>query len=1196
MKKLAFAALFCLAGVLGFAQTAEEWFARGRAAQEENYAAAMEAFDAAIALNPQYAEAYNGKGTIYLAAGDPEQAIAEFSRAIAINGAYAEAYKNRADAYKRTESYDKALEDYTRLTVLDPRDAEAWFFRGTIHALWNDPDKALADYTEAIRLNPDYAEAYYNRGYIYGEQGDLDRIIADWAEVLRIRPEDSRIREGLAVAYYNRGFAYAGKGDMDAAIADWTEAIRLNPEYAEFYYNRGVAYGDKGDLDAAIADYTAAIRLNPDYAAYYNRGNAYRAKGDLDTAIADYTAAIRLNPNLAIAYSNRGVTYADKGDLDRAIADYTAALKLNPELAEAYNNRGNAYSDKDEPDLAIADFTVALTLNPEDAIAYYNRGNVYSDKGDLDQAIADFTAALKLNPNYAEAYNNRGNAYSNKGDLDAVIADLTAALKLNPELAEAYSNRGNAYSDKGEPDLAIADYTAALKLNPNFALAYNNRGNAYKDKGDLDQAIADYTATLKLNPEFALAYNNRGNVYGDKGDPDRAIADYTAALKLNPELAEAYSNRGNAYRDKGDLDLAVVDYTAALKLNPELAGAYNNRGNAYYAKGNMDLATADYRRSIEAAAQSDNMLDIFLTAWQFAGYMYEHYPFLEDVPGGYAALRTGLARDALAAGITRAEEARSGLGTRGAALTARLLYQYYAAVDLEVFAGSPDRAFLYSESLRSRGFLEQLGTGAALGLEGVDAGDARRVWELMQDTGKIQETLARLDPQTQGDRYVETARLLAGMETELAALEARILGGLSPEGKARYTQLRNPKPVTAEEARVWLADDTAVLEYVLWDDTVDFAAPASSGGQSSFRDRPSINSYCLVLTKDGVIPVRLDRGQDYLSLVNYLRHNIIEDLPEYMEERRNVLYNTLVKPVLDRLPPSVTKLIIVPDGILGHLPFDVLRPDSESPDLGQRYRLSFSPSVSVSMLAAGRTEDNLPLLALGGAWYHPEKKAGNRGERDTEPAGEEPVETPAQGTTARRWLDLPGTETEVRELQKLVSPGKITLLLGSAVSEETVKELSRTGELAGYPVLHFACHGFFDARDADRSGIVFSEVSGLIATGQDGYLTIPEIVLLRTKSRIAVLSACETGLGEVRRGDRMVGMARAFMVAGTENVGVSLWSISDEGTAEFMTRMYRKVLEEGQSFKEAYYQVKKEFRADPKWNKPVYWAAFVLYE
>jgi len=95
---------------------------------------------------------------------------------------------------------------------------------------------------------------------------------------------------------------------------------------------------------------------------------------------------------------------------------------------------------------------------------------------------------------------------------------------------------------------------------------------------------------------------------------------------------------------------------------------------------------------------------------------------------------------------------------------------------------------------------------------------------------------------------------------------------------------------------------------------------------------------------------------------------------------------------------------------------------------------------------------------------------------------------------------------------------------------------------------------------------------------------------------MVMLSACETGLGAVRRGDGMVGMARAFLVSGVENVGVSLWAIDDIGTMEFMTRLYRKVLNEGQTFKEAYYLVKNEFRRDPRWNHPFYWAAFTMYE
>jgi CHAT domain-containing protein len=82
--------------------------------------------------------------------------------------------------------------------------------------------------------------------------------------------------------------------------------------------------------------------------------------------------------------------------------------------------------------------------------------------------------------------------------------------------------------------------------------------------------------------------------------------------------------------------------------------------------------------------------------------------------------------------------------------------------------------------------------------------------------------------------------------------------------------------------------------------------------------------------------------------------------------------------------------------------------------------------------------------------------------------------------------------------------------------------------------------------------------------------------------------------GEVKRGDGMVG--RSFLVAGARNVGVSLWSIDDAATKEFMERVYRKVLQEGQSFRDAYYAVKGEFRDTRSYQHPYFWAAFVLYE
>jgi CHAT domain-containing protein len=172
-----------------------------------------------------------------------------------------------------------------------------------------------------------------------------------------------------------------------------------------------------------------------------------------------------------------------------------------------------------------------------------------------------------------------------------------------------------------------------------------------------------------------------------------------------------------------------------------------------------------------------------------------------------------------------------------------------------------------------------------------------------------------------------------------------------------------------------------------------------------------------------------------------------------------------------------------------------------------------------------------------------------------------------------------------------------TVFLGQDVSEARIKELSQSGALKKYPIIHFACHGYFDETEPSWSSIIFSEVSGLVNTEDDGFLSIPEIAILDLDARMVILSACETGLGRVKRGDGMVGLTRSFLVAGTSNVGVSLWSIADDATVEFMNAVYRKVIESRLSFKEAYYQTKNEFRRrGDRWSHPLFWAAFVIYE
>lgn len=99
---------------------------------------------------------------------------------------------------------------------------------------------------------------------------------------------------------------------------------------------------------------------------------------------------------------------------------------------------------------------------------------------------------------------------------------------------------------------------------------------------------------------------------------------------------------------------------------------------------------------------------------------------------------------------------------------------------------------------------------------------------------------------------------------------------------------------------------------------------------------------------------------------------------------------------------------------------------------------------------------------------------------------------------------------------------------------------------------------------------------------------------MQLNASLVVLSACQTGIGEEVPGEGMLGLSRGFMYAGTPRLLMSLWSVDDKATAEFMTRFYRNLLEDGLTAAAALKKTQREMREETKWSHPQYWAAFIL--
>ncbi|MBV8886691.1 MAG: serine protease [Chroococcidiopsidaceae cyanobacterium CP_BM_RX_35] len=252
--------------------------------------------------------------------GASSAALNDYNQAIRLDPNYAYAYFQRANM--RYDHGDKqgALEDYNQTIRLNSTYADAYFNRGVVHQSQGDKQGALEDFNQYIRLNPNDVLAYYDRGVIRRSLGDARGTLEDFDQVVRLVPNN-------AAAYYNRALARSFLGDKEGEIQDFTEAIRLDPNYTQVYIDRALVRRREGDREGAIADLSQALQIEPDNAyAYYNRGLFRRDMGDRQGAIEDLQKSLDL--------------FQQKGD--------TSDYQKTTEVLERLKNSGGSTSTAPE--------------------------------------------------------------------------------------------------------------------------------------------------------------------------------------------------------------------------------------------------------------------------------------------------------------------------------------------------------------------------------------------------------------------------------------------------------------------------------------------------------------------------------------------------------------------------------------------------------------------------------------------------------------------------------------------------------------------------------------------------------------------------------------------------------------------------------------------------------------------------------
>jgi CHAT domain-containing protein/lipopolysaccharide biosynthesis regulator YciM len=1030
------------------------------------------------------------------------------------------------------------------------------------------------------------------------------------------------------------------------AIAEESRDAKLLEAQAAFDEATQLKGAGKYSEAIARAQHALALReaalggMHPDVANCLNQvGELYRRQGDLAHAepLLQRALAIREAPpgapplDVAQTLNDLANLYWVQGLYDRAESLHQRALTLreaavgknHPLVADSLNNLAVLYKDQGLYDRAEPLQLRALAIREEAlgknhlrvAMSLVNLANLYADQGLYDRAEPLHQRALAIQK---------------------------AALGDNhPDVAQSLSNLALLYADQGLYDRAEPLNQRALALreaafgdnHPDVAASLNNLANLYVDQGLYDRAEPLHLRALSIqeaafgdnHPRVAGSLDNLANLYADQGlygraEPlhQRALAIREASLGNNhPSVAQTLNNLAILYVGQGLYGRAEPLYQRALAIreallgdnHPEVAQSLDNLANLYMDRGLYGRAEPLLQRAlaIQEAALGDN------------------HPFVAQTLNHLALLH--LAQHRLASALP--------FYTRAFAITELRLRQ-------EALDFSESRLASFLQYLRAD---EQV-LYALLRAHPEDARIQRLALSavLLHKGRSVEETadISRTVFRSLGAADRDTFERLRGLRTQRATLSLAGPGALTPkdyqqrlkkladEGDALEADLaRRSAPLRALTALPSPADivdrvaaslprDGALVELIAYVDNPLVPKP----GTSRAKLRGELRYLALVLFPDGATRA-LDLGPaaPIDRAATRLRDALARRDAQFQTSAQ-ALYRRAFQPLLPLLGDT-HRIFLSPDGQLGIVPFAALHD-------GRQFLLD---SFDFTYLTSGkdllpRSQDGLPsssVVVLADPDFHAAP--------GTAPQASDHTSTPAERSAvlerffstsraadlaATPWAPLPGTRQEAEAIQRLLPRAR--LFLGNEATKERLLQLPTPG------ILHLATHGFFledapvprgsravvnfgalgdealAARPPDpllRSGLILAGAGPGAPDAADATRAPADTALVTALelagldlwgTQLVVLSACDTGRGDVKLGQGVYGLHRAFLVAGAETVVMSLWKVSDAKTGALMEAYYRNLLA-GQGRATALRKAMRELRKTQA--HPHYWAPFI---
>lgn len=915
----------------------------------------------------------------------------------------------------------------------------------------------------------------------------------------------------------------------------------------------------------------------------YKKELEYYTAGDFKNAIIYGEQSVKLaeiefgkeNDNYAKSLNTLGVMFFNSGKYDNAEKYYSEALSIRKKLLGEYH----------------PDYLKTLS----------NIAGLYHTIGEFEKAEKIYYEVLKFtsetqgeNTGYAFTLNNLAALKKEKGDFGNAEKLIMQACKIfkeklgdkDPSYATSLNNLAELYKILGNYEKSELIYLESINIRKEifgdnhylYASSLNNISNLYLITGDFQKAETYLNEAIKIyrnvyeekNTEFAIIIENLASIYKEMNKFKEAYQLYSEALMIkketlgenNPQYSMTLDNLAELYYLMGDYKNAESYYHKSYKIFKETLGdKHPDYAKVLFGCANLYSVTGDYTKARKYFSELIKNLSAQIQSNFSFMNENEKFKFLNSINSNFEA------------------------------------FYSFASID---YKNNPSiTAEIMNLDIAIKGII--LSTTSKV---------KQKVNELIvvyDKLSSIKKTLAYAYSISMAEQ-INKGINVSVLEEEANQLEKELIN------KSEYYS-EGRKIVEWKDIQKELKPNEVVIDFINFN-------------YYNKKWTDSTHYYALVLRSDYEYPVFVKMFE--ISQVKDILSNSAESKNSYIKnpEVSSELYKVIWKP-LEQYLKGITKVYLSPSGVLNKISFAAIR-TSEGELLLEKYKLNYIGNVkdipgNKRNLSSLETFNKFAAV-FGGAEYDLDSNEiiANKIKFKSEDLSKTYFvlndNKKAQKENKKgNWDYLKGTLAECEHISNVFEKENIIVqkYIGKDASEDAIKNLNAKNSPF---ILHISTHGFFfpEMRKNYSKEITGSELfkrsdnpllrSGLILSGanrvwsgqepiegaEDGVLTAFEVCNMDLQNtELVVLSACETGLGDIMGGEGVYGLQRAFKVAGARTIIMSLWKVPDKETVELMELFYKNWLENKMSKEDAFNQAQRELS---KKYPPYFWAAFVMVE